>query len=271
MWRDPENLERWKRVRVKHLISHTTGFDQVLMMRGDIKDMDPASYLSYVAASPLKHEPGSHYLYSNAGFYLLSAFLELYLESRGLGSLEDYSRDAFFTPLGIKDWSWEKYGDYLAGATRLWLNPEDLGKIGRLLLAGGRIEHDIDGDIEGDTDCDIEGDVDGDTACDIEAGIEIDIGGGNARQLVPRAWVEHMRTPTTLTPAVETVTNDRFRRHAYGAGMWVGAKEDIFFGHGTGGQTLLVLPRVGAVVVTLADQGDVRALEEVVEEVAQAL
>ena len=234
-WRDPKNQERWKQVRVKHLISHTTGFDQVLMMRGDIKDLDPASLLSYVAGSPLKHEPGQHYLYSNAGFYLLSAFLELYLSSHGQGSLEDFAREAFFEPLGIDDWSWEKYGDYLAGATRLWLNPEDVGKIGHLLLAEGRI------------------------------------GGDTGRQLVPREWVQYMRTPTALTPGVETMKNDRFRRHAYGSGLWVGAKEGIFFGHGTGGQTLLVLPQCNAVVVTLADQGDVKSLEEVVEQVAQAL
>ena len=247
-----QNLERWKKVRVKHLLNHTTGFDRVLMMRGDIKDLDPSRHLDYVVSAPLVYEPGEHYLYSNAGFYLLSAALEHYLASQASvagrpgqdmgaareSALERYARHAFFEPLGIEDWDWEKYGDYLAGATRLWMNPEDVAKVGKLLLGEGK------------------------TPTGAPAA---------GTQLVEKSWIDHMRTPSKLTPWVERAENERFRRHAYGAGLWLGAEEDIFFGNGTAGQTLLVVPSSNAVVVTLANEGDVAPLERLVEEVVQSL
>src|SRR5699024_11921472 len=45
-----------------------------------------------------------------------------------------------FNPLGIETFKWEKYGPYIAGATRLWLLPEDLMKFSELLLNDGKIE-----------------------------------------------------------------------------------------------------------------------------------
>ena len=54
-----------KKVKIKHLITHTVGFNDVLLMRNDIKDMDPFEYVNYVVNHPIVHEPGDYYLYSN--------------------------------------------------------------------------------------------------------------------------------------------------------------------------------------------------------------
>ncbi len=213
-----ENLPALKRVKIKHLINHTIGFDRILMMRGDIAEMDPADYLNYIVNEPIVHEPGTHYLYSNAGFYLLSIFLQEFLGE----DLEAYAKRALFDPLGIIDYRWERYGTYLAGATRLWLHPHDILKFGELLLHGGQ-------------------------------------------GIVSPVWVERMKRFTDFTPEQDTPTNPYFRRWAYGSSLWLSNRNGIFFGHGTDGQTLAIVPDREAIVVTTAHHVDVARLEELVD------
>lgn len=219
-----DNLERLQRVKVKHLLNHTIGYDQLLLMRGDIAGLDPFSYVDHVINTPIVHEPGEHYLYSNAGFYLLSVVLQEFLGE----DLYAFADRVLFTPLGINKPKWERYGNYVAGATRLWLQPEELRSIGRLFLDEG-------------------------------AGI------------VSPQWLERLRRPTVLTPDVDTPTNEYFRRYAYANGLWLGEKDGIYFGHGTDGQTLAMVPEHDAVVVTTAHQVDVVRLEEIVDELIRDL
>lgn len=206
------------RLKIKHLMNHTIGFDRILMMRGDIDEMDPSDFLGYIVNDPIVHEPGTHYLYSNAGFYLMSVFLQEFLGE----DLGDYASRAFFEPLGITDYTWERYGNYLAGATRLWLHPHDILKIGELLMVGGK-------------------------------------------GIVSSAWIERMKQFTEFTPDQDTPTNPYFRRWAYGSSLWLSKKNGIYFGHGTDGQSLVIVPDRDAVVVTTAHQVDVTRLEELVD------
>ena len=215
-----DNLDRLQQVKVKHLLNHTIGFDQLLLMRDDIVGVDPFTYVDHVINAPIVHEPGQHYLYSNAGYYLLAVVLQEFLAE----DLHDYADRVLFSPVGIEKPRWERYGNYVAGATRLWMHPQDLGKLGRLFLDDG-------------------------------AGI------------VPPEWLERLRRPTVLTPGVDTPTNPYFRRHAYANGLWLGARDGIYFGHGTDGQTLAMVPAQDAVVVTTAHQVDVTRLEEIVDQV----
>lgn len=217
------NAGHLERVKLKHLLNHTIGFDDVLLMRGDIAGIDPTTFVDHIVNSPIVHEPGEHYLYSNAGYYLLSVFLQEHLEQ----DLLAYADRVLFSRLGIVDYRWERYGSYLAGATRLWLHPHDLLKIGELLLYGGR-------------------------------------------GLVAQEWVEHLKQETVPTPQVDTPSNPYFRRRAYANGLWLGGR-GVFFGHGTDGQTLAVVPDVDAVVLTTAHQRDVTRLEELVDETIAAL
>ena len=221
---DPWNFEKWQHIKIKHLMNHTIGFDRILMMRGDIQDMDPADYINYIVNEPIVHEAGSYYLYSNAGFYLMSIYLQEFLGE----DLEDYIRRTLFNPLGITDYRWERYGKYLAGATRLWLLPQDMLKIGELLLEGGK-------------------------------------------GIVSPQWIERMKQFTAFTPGVDTPTNPYFRRHAYGSSLWLSNRGNIFFGHGTDGQTLAIIPERNAVVITTATQKDVKRLEELVDKAVELL
>lgn len=219
-----ENKDHLNEVKIKHLLTHTIGYDKVLLMRGDIVDRDPFTYLDYLLNEPIVHDPGDYYLYSNAGFYLLSALLQEFLKEDLLAFIDRQ----LFTPLGIKNYRWEKYGNYLAGATRLWLYPEDLLKIGQLLFNKGLYQ---------------------------------------GQQLVNSDWIEAMLVKTTLTPGVDT-PDASFRRYAYGRGIWL-AKKPIFFGHGTDGQTLVMVPEKNAIIVTMAHQVDVTELEKIINTIIE--
>lgn len=219
-----ENVEKLKKVQIKHLLTHTIGYDDVLLMRDDIKEMDPYDYVNYVVNYPIVHEPGEHYLYSNAGFYLLGVVLQEFLQENLLTFIER----ELFSPLGIQAYEWEMYGDYIAAATRLWLRPEQLLSFGELLLNNGIV---------------------------------------NGKQLIPENWVEKMTAIQHYTPSVDT-PEATFRRYAYGYGIWL-PKKSFYFGHGTDGQTLTILPEKETIFITLADQPDLKPIEKIINDVIE--
>ena len=209
-----------KKIKIKHLLTHTVGFDDVLLMRGDIANLDPFEYLNYVVNYPIVHEPGEHYLYSNAGFYLLGVFLQEFLQE----DLLVFTKREVFDPLGVREFKWEKYGNYIAGATRLWLLPEDLLKFGELLLHHGNV---------------------------------------NDKQLISENWLQKMRAINSYTVAADT-PHATFRRYAYGYGIWL-AKDPFYFGHGTDGQTLTIIPDKETIIITLAEQPDIKPIENMID------
>lgn len=219
-----KNIPFIKQLKIKHLLTHTMGFEDVLMMRDDIVDVEPKEYINITLNHPIIHEPGTYYLYSNAGFYTLSVVLEHFLGE----SLLEFAKREFFDKLDIKDYKWEKYGDYCAGATRLWLKPHDLLKIAKLFINNGKYEQTV---------------------------------------IVNEEWLIKMRVKTSLTP-FEDVPDLTFRRYAYGYGMWLG-KKDYYFGYGTDGQTMIILPKNNVVIITLSKQVDVKPIEKILSEVLE--
>lgn len=179
-----DNLAKLKQVKIKHLITHTIGYEDVLLMRGDIMSMDQFKLLDYVINYPIVHEPGEHYLYSNAGFYLLSVVLEEFLQE----DLTSFLVREFFSPLGIEEFQWDKYGKYLAGATRLWLRPADLVKIAEVFLKQGEV---------------------------------------NGEAFIEKDWLDKMRTARTYTKGLDK-PDYTFRRYAYGYGTWLAKEPFYF-------------------------------------------
>lgn len=218
--KNQNNIAPLKKVKIKHLLTHSIGYDDVLLMRGDIIHMDPYEYVNYIVNHPIVHEPGDYYLYSNAGFYLLGVVLQEFLQE----DLQAFIKRELFDPLGVKDFTWEKYGNYLAGATRLWLLPKDLLKFGELLLNNGK---------------------------------------ANDKQLIAEKWIEKMLTIQHYTVDVDT-PDTTFRRYGYGYGIWL-AKAPFYFGHGTDGQTLTIIPDKQTVIITLAEQADMKPIEKVID------
>lgn len=219
-----DNLAKLKQVKIKHLLTHTVGYEDVLLMRGDIASMDSFDLLDYVVNYPIVYQPGEHYLYSNAGFYLLSVVLEEFIQE----DLTSFIERELFSPMGIEQFQWDKYGKYLAGATRLWLLPADLAKFAELFLNHGEVSDE---------------------------------------PLIAKAWLDKMLTPVTYTKKLDN-PEYTFRRYAYGYGTWL-AKDSFYFGHGTDGQRLIVLPEEQTIILTLAEQGDTKPIDEILNEIVE--
>lgn len=224
--KNTDNLAKLKQMKIKHLITHTVGYEDVLLMRGDIKSMDPFDLLDYVVNYPIVHEPGTHYLYSNAGFYLLSVVLEEFIGE----NLTAFLAHELFGPLGIEQFQWDKYGKYLAGATRLWLLPEDLVKFAELFLSEGQV---------------------------------------NGEAFISKEWLAKMIMAETYTKELDRL-DDTFRRYAYGYGIWL-AKEPFYFGHGTDGQRLIILPAKKTILLTLAEQVDTEPIDAILNRVVEEI
>jgi len=127
------DIDRWKQVNVRHLLTNTMGHREGFLFRKDIGDRDPFALLDYVFSARLEYEPGSHFSYSNVGPYLVSALVQNELAV----SLAEWVESMLFARLGISRFSWAKYGEYTAGCTGLALGYEDLHKLGRLLVDNG--------------------------------------------------------------------------------------------------------------------------------------
>jgi CubicO group peptidase (beta-lactamase class C family) len=125
--------ERFRAVRLRHLLTSTIGHAEGFLFRADVEGRDRDSLLAYVFAHELVRAPGAHFAYSNAGWYLTSALVREQLGVR----LSDWVGDLLLAPSGITDVRWKTYGRYEAGGTGLSMSARDLAAIGRLLLAGG--------------------------------------------------------------------------------------------------------------------------------------
>lgn len=121
--------EFMEQVKIKHLLTHTSGFDSDPMCFRAPKDRAGRFLRTY-----LEHEPGSHFAYTDDGPDLLSSILQ----KRTGQTLEDYLAPRLFTPLGITDWHWSKGPDGCSlGGTGLCLKTEDIAKFGQFLLQKG--------------------------------------------------------------------------------------------------------------------------------------
>lgn len=131
---EPKYLKFRNEVKVKHLLTHTTGFNKPLLMSKDISGINKENLLDYCFMNPLIYKPGIHFQYSNAGYYILSVFMETVLGD----SLYDFINKNLFEKLNIINPKWEFYGKYIVGASKLYFSDRDLLKIGELLLNKGK-------------------------------------------------------------------------------------------------------------------------------------
>jgi CubicO group peptidase (beta-lactamase class C family) len=131
-----DNIPKLKKVTLRHVLTHTIGYADGLLFSKDIKDMDPFSLLDYVFNYEIMYEPGTRFVYSNVGPYMLSALIQ---EELGL-NLADWVNEILFKKINIQRFEWKNYGKYCVGASGLRLSNKDLHKIGRMLADNGRYE-----------------------------------------------------------------------------------------------------------------------------------
>jgi CubicO group peptidase (beta-lactamase class C family) len=93
------------------------------------------SSAGYVLSLKRLYEPGRIMNYNDGAPQLVSKAIEV----RTGKKLDEYADEKLFTPLNIHNWQWETANDGTTyGAFSLYLTPRDFGKIGQLLLSGGK-------------------------------------------------------------------------------------------------------------------------------------
>ncbi|HEQ98235.1 MAG TPA: class A beta-lactamase-related serine hydrolase [candidate division Zixibacteria bacterium] len=82
-------------ITIHHLLTHTSGLAHDYGADEDVIGRD--IYIADVLAQPLQFEPGQKYSYSNAGYSLLAAIIEI----AGSTDYEAFLQQNFFEPLGM--------------------------------------------------------------------------------------------------------------------------------------------------------------------------
>jgi CubicO group peptidase (beta-lactamase class C family) len=91
-------------------------------------------WITFVLNHPMAHQPGTVHAYNSGASQLLSAIIK---ESTG-ETIDQYFEQHLFKPLGITRYHWKKSPENLPDTLGgLYLQPEDLAKIGYLLIKGG--------------------------------------------------------------------------------------------------------------------------------------
>ncbi len=103
--------EAWAGVTARHLLNHTSGIVN-FTSHADFARMqhfptERAQVVALVADEPLQFPSGSHYAYSNTGYYLLGHVIEAVSGQ----TYADFLRDRVFWPLGMVD---TRVGDWEA-------------------------------------------------------------------------------------------------------------------------------------------------------------
>jgi CubicO group peptidase (beta-lactamase class C family) len=121
-----------RNITIRHLLTMTSGvsFNEA----GSVTENDWVK--CFLEAVVLK-EPGSDFNYNSMNTYMLGCVIK---EITGLG-LTEYLTPRLFQPLGIENVFWEKCpkGNEKAG-WGMYILPEDIAKIGQMVLNGGRFE-----------------------------------------------------------------------------------------------------------------------------------
>ena len=132
--------DRKRRMRVRHLLTMTGGFD----WNENLPYVDPrnaavgmeASYdwVKFTIDRPMAREPGAEFNYSSGESQLLS---HIFRRATGV-DIEEYAARHLFGPLGIERWFWKRTPAGLADTEGgLYLEARDLARIWYLFLAGG--------------------------------------------------------------------------------------------------------------------------------------
>ena len=113
--------------------------EDLLTMRSGIQFAEAQSategqWLRAIFSDAPADEPGTVFHYNSLNSYLLAAIV-----TRISGkSLSAFLQQRLFDPMGITDTSWERSGDGIEkGGWGLYIRPEDMAKLGQLVLNGG--------------------------------------------------------------------------------------------------------------------------------------
>ena len=122
-----------KKMKIRHLLTHTPGFTEGCMF-GDDRFAHGDDLLQYALSRPMAYEPGTTLVYSNSSTYILSCIVG---KISGV-SLDLFLKEHLLSKIGIKVYAWDSCpGEQTVGATGFYISTFDLLLFGILYLNRG--------------------------------------------------------------------------------------------------------------------------------------
>lgn len=125
-----------QKIKNNHFLSMSSGLD----WNGGIDATDVIAmsqsedWAKYVFEREVKSEPNENYRYNSGGTQVISSILHKQVSN----DLENFAKDSLFTPIGIKEYFWDKTLNGIPKAGwGLHLKMRDMAKLGYLMLNGG--------------------------------------------------------------------------------------------------------------------------------------
>ena len=123
------------RLTIRDLLCMGTGQIEDPLIKARDNDRLDESVETLFLAEPIRHDPGTHFMYNNAATYLLSRLVTLTTGQ----SLLAYLKPRLFEPLGISSATWLADDEGINfGCMGLNLEVHDLSKAGQLMLNMGQ-------------------------------------------------------------------------------------------------------------------------------------
>lgn len=131
----PETVsDHLQKATVRDLLTMALGQEKAFLMGGERPYIKEDDWVKLSLSIPLVYEPGTHFVYNNVGPYLAGVLVQ----RRAGCDLVSYLMPRLFGPLGIRRPTWEADPmGYTFGAGGLFLNVEELHKLGLLYLQDG--------------------------------------------------------------------------------------------------------------------------------------
>ncbi|MDB5052756.1 MAG: 6-aminohexanoate-dimer hydrolase [Bacilli bacterium] len=226
--KDPD--ARKKEITVSNLLTMTSGLEWNNVNEAATNNMiNSQDWIQYLLGLPLSADPRTQFVYSNGGPHLLSAILQKATNETEAA----YAQKVLFQPIGIQDVTWDADPQGVSiGSFGLHITTRDIAKFGYLYLN--------------------EGEWDGD-------------------RVVPKDWI----TESTQRTIEFQDRNIHPSEEAYGYLWWLHASEDtnnknselstIYSANGSGGQSVIVMPKQNMVVVITANNNDSFFADPIIE------
>ncbi len=130
-----EPTRHWAEMKVRHLLSMSTG--HAVDTTGFMMRRRDSNWVKGFLSRPVKHKPGTHFLYNTGATYMLSVIVQRLTGQRVL----DYLTPRLFEPLGIEGAAWDQCPmGYDTGGFGLSIKTEDIARFGQFLLQRGMWE-----------------------------------------------------------------------------------------------------------------------------------
>lgn len=139
---DPASASKYellRKARLRDLLTMTCGHEREPQLQGlfplDFSRPEGETWQQTFLKAPFKFEPGTHFVYSTAGTFMVSAAVQ---QATGQ-TVRDYLISRLFEPLRIETPYWESNSEGISkGGTGLFLHTEDLAKFGQFCLQRGK-------------------------------------------------------------------------------------------------------------------------------------